>query len=202
MTYQPKRAPRYRLYHRNWRTGYLQNSAYGDAEARDRGIAWRDRDFHLSSDSAWINAHGRPEKVWGTERFEAMPWSYWQRRRYRKGKRVFHLRDARETFADAKATGGKVEAEIKNVRPQEQLLPAALRRMRRHAEAVWGDAWREHVTIKVVSTMGGRDYALHVMRCAHDAGFRTLLTVRGRDRFKRYKGATYITWVRNSAVIR
>lgn len=200
--YQPKRAPKYRLYHRNWRTGYLQNSARGDAEAKRQGKPWVDNDWHLSSDGGWVNGHGAPEKVWGVKRFESQTWAVLKRKQIKRGKFYYHLRNAPEAFADAKQYGRKVEAEIKDVRPLAAQLPTALARMKRHAIATWGDGWADHVTVKAVSTIGGPGYALDVMGAAHDLGFNTLLTVRGRDRFRRYEGHTEITWVRNSLVIR
>lgn len=208
MGVRPKPAPKYRLYHLNWRRGYFANSLHGDRQAHRQRKVWRDRDFHLSSDLAVMNMHGAPEKFWGPWRAESKPWPFWRAIVRRVGKQFFRIRDARTAFADAKATGGKVEFEVKDWRPlaSDANLRAVFARVFRHAENTWGPSWRKHLTIKVVSTMGGGydSYGSRVFAAARaeDPRVNTLLSVRGRDRFRTFEGHTEITWVRGSAVIR
>lgn len=196
--------PKRRLYHENWRRGFIQNSAHGNELAHEARDAWLDNDFGWSSDLAWVNAHGYPETVWGRRRFVARSWADLKELRHRYRGRTYHLRDARETFRDAAALGQKVEAEVKNVKPlnRPENRRTMFRRLANHAANQFGQKWRQQVNVKMVSTMGGGlGYVLPMLESAHAEGFETLLSVRGRHRFRKTWPA-YVTYVRGSLVIR
>lgn len=206
MTYQPSRVPPRRLYHEDWRRGFIQNSPHGNEIAHARGCDWVDNDFQLSLRAEAIaNAHGWPERVWGTTRFVLRPWVALSKLRHVDAGRVYSLRTLADAFKDAAKLGQSVEAEVKDWRPYTSPieLKAIMSRIARHAQAAYGPKWAERVNIKFVSTMaGGLTYSLAICRAAHGEGIPTLLTVRGKDRFNRFKDHQEITYVRNSLVIR
>ena len=208
MTYQPKPAPRHRVYHRRWTSGHVVNSERGSVLARDAGCHWIDNDFHLSKyGQSWINAHGAPEIFWlpRHDRFERHTTAELLKRgRVYRG-HVERLRTIRQTFADNHHHGLSTEVEVKDVRPwaTPEILDRAFARLVRHAQAVYGDGWRDHVVVKVLTNLGGGEaYALKICAAAHAHGIPTMLLVRGRCRFKTYAGREEITYVRGSVVIR
>lgn len=207
-TYYPRRAPGRRVYHRNWRRGYVVNSIYGALAAAAAAFGWIDNDFHLSKwGRVWLNAHGAPERFWlrRGQRFESIPWRVLAKRQRVVGRRVFKLRSAHQTLIDNHAHGLNTEFEVKDVKPWDTpvILDAAFARLARMARAVYGEDWQKRLVVKVLTNLsGGEAYALKVCRHAHAHGIPTMLLVRGKARFKRYAGHTEITWVRGSLVIR
>lgn len=206
MTYKPKKAPGRRVYHRSWRSGFLVNSKQGSRAAARAGYRWIDNDHHLTLGAEkWINGHGAPEKVWGTRRFESRSWEEWSKKHHTHNGQVYSLRTGGQTLRDNAALGLNTEFEVKDVRPFASLpiLERAFHRLAVAAQDAYGDDWREHVTIKVLTNLsGGEAFALRVCKAAHGAGFNTMLLARGRCRTHRYAGKTYITWVRGSLVVR
>lgn len=208
MPYSPRRAPARKVYHRSWLWAYIVNSVYGARAAAAAAFGWIDNDFHLSRGGrVWVNAHGAPERFWlrAGQRFERVPWSVLRKRQRVIGKRVFKLRTARETFADNHAHGLGTEFEVKDVRPLDTsaILSAAFERLATQAEQVYGEDWRKHVIVKVLTNLsGGEAFALDVCRHARENGIPTMLLVRGRCRYKRYTGHTEVDYVRGSLVIR
>lgn len=207
MTYFPARAPRHRLYHRRWTSGHVVNSARGSVLARDAGAKWIDNDFHLSMHGlAWVNAHGAPELFWlpRHDRFENHTAGQLFKRERSVGRHLYRLRNLRQTFEDNHHHGLNTEVEVKDVHPwnTDALLDAAFARMARHARAVYGEDWREHVVVKVLTNLrGGEAYALQICRAAHAHDIPTMLLARRRARFHRYAGHSEVTWVRGSLVI-
>lgn len=204
----PKPAPGHRLYHRNWTSAHVVNSARGAVLARDAGCTWIDNDFHLSKfGQAWVNAHGAPELFWlrrgdKFERHTSADLFKWQR--VTNG-HVWTLRNVRQTFEDNHHHGLNTEVEVKDVRPWDTtaILDAAFGRMAAHAAAVYGPDWQQHVVVKVLTNLGGGEhYALRICAAAHAHGIPTMLLARGLCRFKRYLGHSEVTYVRGSVVIR
>lgn len=173
-----KKVPPRRLYHDNWRRAQVQNSRRGNVLAHEQGKPWIDNDWLLSLDKrTWENRHGWPEQMTPAQ--------------------IKACRDAREAFADADHFGQSVEAEIKNLTPiTDDELRDSLARMKRQAIAAFGERWwTTRVNLKIVSTIGPAGYALRVARIARDLGFVVLITVRGKDRFRR-------TWPDSVAYVR
>lgn len=179
----------------------------GSDDAKRAGCDWIDNDGHLSrvmlgSAWAWINAHGAPETIWleHGDKFEHHDAAWLLKLHRVVAGHVYQLRDAAATFRDNHRNGLGTEWEVKNLSPwtSPAILAAAFARLSTHARQVYGPHWQARVNVKVVSTMPG---ALEICRAAHAAGIPTLLTVRGRDRFKRYAGHGYITFVRGSSVV-
>ena len=168
--------------------GVRSDSAQGTQDAVKHGHLWIDKDGQLmhrtaagvklgrkDRNLAWVNAHGAPfdpdwlskdkDRHWGDHALTAVP----------KGS---GLQTARETFADCKAKGRKVEWEVKDVRPfkTKKALTNALALLAADAEAIFGADWRQHVEVKVLNTLsGGLPYALRVLKAAKAAGFTTML---------------------------
>lgn len=208
MTYRPKRAPKRRTYHRRWTSAHVVNSGRGAVLARDAGCRWIDNDFHLSKYGvAWVNAHGAPEIFWlpRRDRFEKhLAAELFKYKRVYRG-RVWHLRNMHQTLVDNHHQGLSTEVEVKDVRPWDTpaILDAAFARLAWHAREVYGEHWREHVLVKVLTNLGGGEaYALAICAAAHAHEIPTMLLVRGRCRFHDYAGHEEVTWVRGSAVVR
>lgn len=207
MSYRPRRAPRHRVAHRNWRRAYITNSSRGSALARAARKAWVDNDFHLSlAATDWINAHGAPERFWLPRgiRFERKPGPVLLSRSRVIGRHAYRLRDDLDAFTDNAAHGLSTEAEIKDVRPYTgPRLRTAMVRLAKHAAAAYGPDWHKRVVVKVLTDLhGGEQYALKVCAAAHAAGIPTMLLARGRARFRTYAGHPEVTYVRGSLVIR
>lgn len=206
MTYRPRKAPGRRVYHRTWRSGFLVNSTQGSHAAKKAGYSWVDHDHHLSKGGEkWVNAHGAPEKVWGTARFESQSWESLARKHKRYKGQVYSLRTGGQTLRDNARLKLNTEFEVKDVRPYDSLtlLERAFHRLAVAAQDAYGDTWRKHVVVKVLTDLsGGEPYALRVCKAAHSAGFETMLLARGKSRFSRFTDKTYVTYVRGSAVVR
>jgi hypothetical protein len=208
MTYRPTRAPARRVYHQSWRTSYIANSQHGAIAAREAGCRWTDNDFHLTKRGAdWGNDHGYPSQFWFDhgDRMERHPSSYVFALHKTVGGHDYHVRSLRETFEDNHHNGLGTEVEVKDIHPwaTPAILNARFAELAATAQAVYGDNWRAHVVVKVLTNLsGGEQYALRICRRAHAHGIPTMLLVRGRCRLKRYIGHPEITWVRGSAVIR
>lgn len=198
-----QRVPRRRLYHENWKRGFVQNSRHGNDIAKERALLWVDNDMRCSVGAVMLpNAHGWPEKTWGSKRFESLSAEAIKAMRHTYRGRTYQVRDVRTAFVDAERHGQNVELEVKDIRPYatDEWLRKILDRVRRHARAIFGTGWRKRVNIKVVSTMGsGIDFALRVCRIAHSLNFVTLVSAQGKDRFRR-RWPSYVTYVRGSAV--
>ena len=199
--YLPRR-PRWSTYHRNWRRAYVANSRYGSAAARRRRKARIDNDGQRSIDFEWINEHGAPSRFWFAkgDRAKEHPAEELLKRSRVVGRRVYPLRSALEAFGDNAAEGVGTEWEVKNLRPiTDEQLAAMMADLAHAAADAYGPHWRRHVVVKVLTDLpGGLRYALRVCRAAHAAGLRTMLLVRGRDRLRRFRGHTEITYVRGS----
>lgn len=199
------KVPPRKLYHENWKRGFIQNSPHGNDIAKSRGDTWVDNDFHLSADLAWANMHGWPEETWGPGKPETWTWAVLSRKRHTYANRTYQLRDFATAIRDASARHQGMEAEIKDLRPipvlsgDGDVIRGCLERMRSHAIAAWGPKWREHLNLKIVSTMaGGLDhYALPIARIAGELGIPVLITARGKDRLRKV-WPSYVTYVRNS----
>lgn len=201
-----KRVPRWRTYHRNWRTAYFANSRYGAAAAQRRHCPKIDNDGQRSIDFRWINEHGAPSRFWfakGDRAKEHHADELLKRSRV-VGSRVFPLRSSLEAFRDNAAHDTDTEWEVKDLRPiTDEQLAEMFAQLARDAEDAYGPGWQDHVVVKVLTDLGGGlRYALRICRAAHAAGFRTMLLARGRARFMRFRGHPEITYVRGSAVIR
>jgi hypothetical protein len=204
----PKRAPRRRTGHRNWRWSYITNSERGAVIARRLGEDWVDNDWHVTKyGQDWGNDHGAPLHLF-----------------FRKGDRMerhtseevfalkvtvngveYHIRTLREALEDNQRNGVGTEVEVKDWRPwaTRDIIHARMAELARTALEVYGPQWRRHVNVKVLTNLGGGlRYALKVCRIAHHYGIPTILLVRGRARFMRFRNHPAITWVRGSAVIR
>lgn len=206
----PRKVPPRRLGHENWRRGYFANSRAGSDHFARLGKNWADNDGHLSAPDeqgrcTWIRAHGTPETFWLAkgDRFENHTWAELSKKHRRVGAQVYELGTVRRAFADNHRAGLGTEWDVKNVHPwdTEEILDDAMRRLANHAEDIYGPNWRKLVNVKVLTTWG-LPYALKICRAAHKAGIPTLLSVRGRHRFNRFRGHPEIIYVRGSAVIR
>lgn len=199
--YRPRR-PTWSTYHRNWRWAYVANSRYGSAKARRKGKRRIDNDGQRSIDFAWINEHGAPSRFWFAKGDRAKEHRAEQLLRLSRviGRRTFPLRSAAEAFRDNAAQGVGTEWEVKDLRPiTDEDLDAMFADLARDAEAAYGPRWHREVVVKVLTDLGGGlHYALRICRAAHRNGHRTMLLVRGRDRLRRFKGHTEITYVRGS----
>lgn len=206
MTYRPRKAPGRRVYHRPWQQGYLVNSKQGSAAAKKAGYDWGDFDHHLSlGGEKWVNAHGAPEKFWGTKRFESQSWAALSKKHRTVKGQVYSLRTGGQTLHDNARLGLKTEFEVKDVRPYDSLpqLERAFQRLAVAAQDAYGKTWREHVVVKVLTNLsGGEAFALRVCQAAHGAGFKTMLLARGRSRYKTFAGKTYVDYVRGSVRVR
>lgn len=200
----PRKAPARKVFHRNWRKGYWVNSILGTLAAVAAFFGWIDNDLHLSSDGKWVNAHGNPEKFWLRRgKFEDHTWAWLSKLTRKRGGHTYRLRTGGQTLRDNAARGLRTELEVKDVHPiGSAKRRAAFKRLAAAARAAYGDDWRNHVTVKVLTNLaGGTDYALMVCRAAHAAGFKTMILARGKARFRRFAGVGYVTWVRSSAVV-
>lgn len=204
----PSRARRRRGYHRKWRTAYVVNSERGSVLAREAGAKVIDNDFHLTQHGAdWANLHGAPERFWfgKGDRCEKHSSAEVFAMRRTVGGHEYHIRTMREALEDNHHNGLDTEVEVKDVRPWAipAILDARFAELARDAEAVYGPGWRDHVTVKVLTNLGGGlRYALKICRRAHRKGIPTMLLVRGRARFMRFRNHPAVTYVRGSAVIR
>lgn len=204
----PTRARRRRGYHRNWRTAYIVNSARGSVFAREQGAKVIDNDWHLTKNGEdWANLHGAPERFWfpkGDRCERHTSEEVFAKRRTVNG-HEYHIRRIGEALEDNHRNGLDSEVEVKDWRPWATgpIIHARMAELAREAEAVYGPGWRDHVTVKVLSNLGGGlRYALKILRIAHAHGIPTMLLARGRARFMRFRGRPAITYVRGSAVIR
>ena len=208
MPYHPRRAPRRKTLHRRWRTSYITNSARGAVLARDGGYPWIDNDFHLTGGGEdWGNDHGAPSRFWFAkgDRMEKHTSAEVFAMRKTVNGRVHHIRTLRETLEDNHHQGRNTEIEVKDVRPWATagILAARFAEIADTAREVYGEHWRQHVAVKVLTDFGGGlRYALKICRFAHANGIPTILLARGPARFKRFVGHEEITWVRGSVVIR
>lgn len=203
--HRPKKAPPRRVYHRSWVFGFFVNSIYGTLRAVAKGFGWIDNDHHLSSDGKWVNAHGAPERFWRLRRkFEFYPWERLKGLSRKRGRRTYELRSGGQTLRDNAANGLRTEFEVKDTHPvSREIRQAAFGRLAAAANDAYGDDWQNRVVVKVLSNLGGgEEYAVNVLKDAHDAGFKTMLLARGHSTRKTFAGYESITYVRGSAVIR
>ena len=204
----PARARRRRGFHRNWRTAYVANSERGAVFAQEAGDKVIDNDWHLTlHGEAWANLHGAPERLWfgKGDRCERHPAAEVFAKRRTINGHVYHIRGCHEALEDNHRHGIDTEFEVKDVRPWAipTILHARFAELASEAEAVYGPDWQRHLTVKVLTNLGGGlRYALKICRIAHAHGIPTMLLVRGRARFMRFRGQSAITYVRGSAVIR
>jgi hypothetical protein len=206
MTYVPPAPPRYRLYHRNWRSAFHTNSKAGSLAARAVHAARVDNDWCMSADLKWLNAHGYPEEIWlaNEHNFRKHEWADLRQRRYTHAGHVYQLRNPIQAFRDNHLCGLGTEFEVKNIAPiYDAELADAFKRLAVSARHVYGDGFRDHVTVKCLTSLaGGEAYALRVLAAAHAAGFKTMLLARGKCRFKSYAGHTYLSYVRGRVIRR
>lgn len=202
MTYQPRRAPRWSVYHRNWQRAYVANSRRGSRLARRTGRKRIDNDGQRSIDFQWINEHGAPSRFWFAKGDRAMehPAEELLKRSRVIGRRVYPLRSALEAFRDNAEHDVDTEWEVKDLRPiTDEQLAEMMADLAAAAEEAYGPEWHKHVAVKVLTDLGGgTKYALRICRAAHAAGFRTVLLARGRVRFRRFRGHEEITYIRGS----
>lgn len=201
MTYRPRR-PSWSTYHRNWRWAYVANSVFGSRKAKAKGKSRIDNDGVRSSDDEWINEHGGPSRFWfakGDAAKHHVASKLLARSRV-IGTKVYPLRSAFEAFRDNANAGVGTEWEVKNLRPitHRQLVNMMLD-LAIAARQAYGHNWKKRVVVKVLTDLpGGFEYAMDVCRAAHQVGLETMLLPRGRDRWRRLKGRTAVTYVRGS----
>lgn len=197
-----KRAPRRRVYHRNWRWAHVQNSRQGSKRARAKGCGWIDNDGQRSIDFEWANEHGAPSRFWFPKGDSAKDHEADEllKRSRVVGRIAYPLRSALDAFRDNAEFGIDTEWEVKGLRPiTDEQLDAMFADLAADAEAAYGPEWRKHVTVKVLTNLrGGVRYALRICRDAHGRGFRTMILARGKARFRRFRAHPEVTWVRGS----
>lgn len=211
--YRPRR-PRWREYHRPWRTAFIANSSAGPELAFEDGCSKIDNDLQLTLDGVVVRAHGAPETFWLPKggRFERHTWAELHELVRHHDGHPYHLTTATTGMHECAAAGVGMSGEVKDWL-QHPLAPerhwahdpafTVFHDLATDAADAWGEHWRRHFVIKVSTSLpGGLGYALEICEAAHAATIPTMILARGRDRFRTFEGHREITYVRGSVVIR
>jgi hypothetical protein len=199
-------APR-KLAHDPWYdTPHGTNSHHGPQIAIDRHCPWIDNDATRTFDDFLIVDHGPPLTAYFKkgDRSAHYRLAVVVKRSYTHEGETFHPRTMAEALKANAAAGRRTEIEIKFIGPiTEVRLLNIFHQLAADAEAAYGEDWRDHTVVKVLTNLrGGTKYALRICRAAHHANHHTMLLARGAATLRRFKGHTEITWIRGSRVVK